>query len=111
MWKQKSRVTWLKKGDNNSRYFHTKTSNRRRCNLLTALKIEMGVWVEGHQIESHVVNYFQPLFSANPDLGTLDFLPTMERRVTLEMNADLIYNYSMDELCLALKQMHPSKTS
>lgn len=70
---------------------------------MIALKTEMGVRVEGHQIESHIVNYFQPLFSASPNLGTLDFLPAMERRVTPEMNADLIHDYSMDELCLALK--------
>lgn len=37
LWKQKSRVEWLKEGDKNSKFFHTLTLIRRRRNMVDKL--------------------------------------------------------------------------
>ena len=46
MWKQRSRNTWLKEGDSNTRYFHCRANRRNRRNLILALEDESGNWVE-----------------------------------------------------------------
>lgn len=57
MWKQNSRVQWLKEGDSNSKFFHVKASNKRRKNRLTSLVDEEGVRVENEKLDDHV-SYF-----------------------------------------------------
>lgn len=44
MWAQRSRVLWLKDGDNNTRFFHSKASQRRQKNYITGLFDDSGSW-------------------------------------------------------------------
>ena len=41
-WFQKSRTGWISKGDRNTRYYHLKTSVRRRRNRVLALQDATG---------------------------------------------------------------------
>lgn len=43
MWKQRSWIMWLKEGDNNLRFIHTKSLYRQQRNCLVKLKNEEGL--------------------------------------------------------------------
>jgi hypothetical protein len=44
LWLQRSRVTWLKEGDRNTRFFHQKAVWRARKNKIKKLKESDGSW-------------------------------------------------------------------
>ena len=69
MWKQRSRVAWLKDGDKNTRFFHTKETQRRRRNYIRGIFDEVGQWcTHQSQIADTAVKYYQQLFmSSNPE--------------------------------------------
>lgn len=43
MWQQQAKVQWLKLGDRNTKYFHSKASERRRKNTILGLENEDGI--------------------------------------------------------------------
>ncbi|XP_042962598.1 uncharacterized protein LOC122296867 [Carya illinoinensis] len=109
MWKQQSRVAWLRKGDSNSQFFHSRASLRRRKNRIYHLKDAGGIWREEVQMETLIVDYFQNLFS-NTDSGDMaEVLSGVEGKVTDQMNVLLTRPYVAEEVEAAVKQMHPSK--
>jgi hypothetical protein len=63
LWRQKSRETWLKDGDKNSKFFHLSTVIRRKRNSIDAIKNGDGEWITCKKdIRNHVVESFQHLF-------------------------------------------------
>ena len=54
MWKQWSRNRYLKEGDRNTSFFHTKASNRKQRNWIQGLEDDNGVWQEGLDDIEHV---------------------------------------------------------
>ncbi|CAI9771184.1 unnamed protein product [Fraxinus pennsylvanica] len=89
MWKQRSRATWLEGGDQNTRFFHAKASQRRKTNMITKLLDDQGCWQEGDACNSLIINYYSDLFSSNGLYNQNVVVDKMERK--------------------ALKEMHPAK--
>ena len=64
MWRQKSRETWLKVGDRNSKFFHISSVVRRRKNSIDAIRGDDGVWIlKNAEIKEVIVGKFTELFT------------------------------------------------
>ena len=111
MWQQRSKVQWMGLGDRNTKYFHTKASERKKKNIISKIMDERGNWRESAlEIAEVVVSYFEKLYiTSNPD-KILEVVEAIDPKVSAEMNQSLIKQFSRDEVEAALKQMHSSKS-
>ncbi|KAL5819042.1 hypothetical protein ACOSQ4_022884 [Xanthoceras sorbifolium] len=65
-WRQRSRVSWLKFGDRNSKFFHAKASARRKFNEILGLSDERGCWHSDlGSIHRIIGEYFSSIFSSS----------------------------------------------
>lgn len=65
-WRLKSRVTWLKEGDRNTKFFHRYANGRRESNSIWEIKNEMGSSVVTQEyIFKEAVKYFQEAYSSH----------------------------------------------
>ncbi|KAK9178687.1 hypothetical protein WN943_027880 [Citrus x changshan-huyou] len=78
-WKQISRADWLREGDKNTKFFHSKASARKRKNIIVGLEDEQGIWNE------------------KPE------------DVQNEMNMSLEQKFTKEEISTALAQICPTK--
>jgi hypothetical protein len=110
LWLQRSRVSWLKEGDRNTRFFHQKAVWRARKNKVKKLKDDDGVWKEvPTDMERMATTYFQELFTRDPSLNSEALLAMTQAKVTTEMNYDLCEDFTDDEISDALFQIGPLK--
>ena len=54
-WRQKSRVLWLKEGDNNTKFFHKIANSNRRRNLMEKLEVGESVFSLDFDIREQAV--------------------------------------------------------
>jgi hypothetical protein len=71
MWRQRSRTSWLKDGDRNTRYFHGQASQRRRRNRIMGLRSNEGVWVEEKEEVVSIYLGIMKIFSSHHNQPTL----------------------------------------
>ncbi|KAL9659914.1 hypothetical protein QQ045_024724 [Rhodiola kirilowii] len=65
MWHQRSRVQWLREGDNNTSFFHHKANARRKINTIAHLRNSDGVlYHDQASLKAIAVNYFKQLFAS-----------------------------------------------
>ena len=111
MWQQRSKVQWMGLGDRNTKYFHSKASGRRNKNTITRLLDDMGVWRESTLGVAEVaMSYFEKLYTTSHPSRIQEVINTMEPKVSVEMNQNLIRQFTKEEVEAALKQMHPTKS-
>lgn len=69
----KSRISWLKWGDRNTKFFHATTIQRRNRNRITLLKDANGEWVKEDQpLKEMTETFFKNLYLS---MGARDFQP------------------------------------
>jgi hypothetical protein len=110
MWCQRSRIQWLADGDNNTKFFHQKATQRRNKNKITELTMTDGtVTQDVDTMQSMTRDFYQHLYTAEGTQGMQTVLETVPRRVTSGMNTFLTAPYTGEEVKKALFQMFPTK--
>ncbi|KAL5560010.1 hypothetical protein UlMin_036221 [Ulmus minor] len=112
-WKQRSKDTWLKCGDRNSKFFHKKASARQAKNSISGLLDSNEKWCDTEQGMAQIIeSHFETLFSSSsPSLVEFDrVLDTIDRKVTTQMNEQLDQVFGPEDVKEAVFQMAPTKS-
>ena len=109
-WRQKSRETWLKEGDRNTRFFHRTANAHRRRNYVKSISIN-GIKLEKEaEIKDGLVAAFQNLFSAprgwSPSLSDMAI-----NEIGSEEAARLEESFSEEEIWTAISGLNSDKAS
>ncbi|KAG2663966.1 hypothetical protein I3760_16G057200 [Carya illinoinensis] len=98
MWRQRAKALWLREGDQNSKFFHSKASHRKRKNFIDKLQNDAREWKVGEERDQLIVEYFRNIFSASSQREMSDFLGDLVGKVTGEMNEELTKLYTESEV-------------
>ncbi|KAK3221989.1 hypothetical protein Dsin_009014 [Dipteronia sinensis] len=111
-WRQRSREFWLKSGDRNTKYFHSRASSRRNRNRIRGLIDNDGNWVDDHdKICSVVVDYFGDVFcSSGTTQGDIDrVLQCIQPCLPDGKKALLDAKFTSEDVRTAVFDMYPTK--
>ncbi|KAL9674660.1 hypothetical protein QQ045_030932 [Rhodiola kirilowii] len=75
MWRQRSRVEWLKECDSNTNFFHSRASQRKKKNTVEKIKGKDGNWItEEAELCGEAVRHFLDVLSSSrmQDQAVLD---------------------------------------
>ena len=65
LWFQRAKVLWATKGDRNSKYFHSRATQRKRKNSIQKLRSTNGQWSSSSEgVTEILIGYFQELYTS-----------------------------------------------
>jgi hypothetical protein len=113
LWRQKSRVQWLKEGEKNSKFFHHSMIHRRFINHITKLEDKQGNTLLTHQEIMHELTDFYKDLLSEP---LVDRTSTIERvtqniptLITQDQNAALMKPIMQEEVDQAVQDLPKGK--
>jgi hypothetical protein len=110
MWRQRSRATWLKHGDQNTRYFHRKATWRAKKNKIRKLKKDDGSIVQTQtELENLANDYFRNMYTKDTLVAPELIEELIEQKVDQQMNDNLIREFTDEEIGDTLFQIAPLK--
>jgi hypothetical protein len=110
MWRQRSRVTWLKEGDQNTKFFHRRGTWRAKKNNIKSLKtMDRQIIQNKDEILMYTKDYYSALFTKEQAVDPTELLNIIQPEVTQEMNEALMMEFSDEEISNALFQIGPLK--
>ena len=110
LWFQRSKVLWATQGDRNSKYFHSRATQRRRKNTIQKLRSTNGQWSSSNdEVAEILIGYFQDLYtSANQDSCDAA-TESIEKVINSSLNNQLEQEFAAWEVQKAIKEMAPLK--
>jgi hypothetical protein len=110
MWRQRSRIEWLKKGDQNTKFFHRKASGRARKNRIAKLKRSDGSFeTDEDEIIKRTQLFFETLYTEDPNVDPSVLLDVVLPVVSDEINDHTTVEFTNKEIGDALFQIGPHK--
>ncbi len=110
MWLQRSRVSWLKDGDRNTKYFHQQAAWRPRKNKIKKLKDGDDRYVENKgEMEKMATSFCQKLHTKDDSVVSDELIDLINPAVDDAMNEVLCKEFSDDEISDVLFQIGPLK--
>ena len=102
LWKQKSRVNWLKEGDRNTNFFHKAMLQRHQHNRIFSLKATNGEHLIKHEgMERELVTHFKDLLTKplpNRQAAIQNITTHIPRVITQEQNLAQLREVTLQEV-------------
>lgn len=113
LWRQKSRIRWLKEGAKNTKFFHKTTVHQRMRNQISQVNNAQGVKVETQEeIEHEFLHYFKEM-SQEPNINRDEAIDNITRQIprliTEEQNILLLKPISLQEVEIAVNSLKVGK--
>eukprot|EP00253_Pinus_taeda_P005215 PITA_05215 len=113
LWKQKSRIRWLKEGEKNTKFFHRSTIQRRMHNNIAFINNNQGDRIEKHEdIEKAFRDHFQEALKEQPgscEAAIKAFTKHVPKIITEDQNQNLLKQVTMQEVDEAMAQLKDGK--
>ncbi|KAL9687575.1 hypothetical protein QQ045_031980 [Rhodiola kirilowii] len=113
LWLQRSRISWLKFGDRNTKFFHACANQRRKKNWIKELRDDRGNrFSERNKLTSMATDYFDEIFRPSYTDGVVDWsqqLVCLQPVISEVMNRGLLEDISEEEVRRAVFNMSPLK--
>jgi hypothetical protein len=110
-WKQRAKHNWYRQGDRNTQFFHAWANHKRKVNNIRSITDDQGrTWRHNKKVCRVFIDYYKDIFSSNTSTDFSQYLEHVEPRVLAEMNSNLLWPFTEEEVCMALYQMHPLKS-
>lgn len=102
LWRKKSRVNWLREGEQNTKFFHQEMVQRRHRNRIFSIKNESGTRVTQHEdIEQVLSEHFKEILTEpNVDRRAAieEICKEIPSRITREQNLALMRAATLEEV-------------
>lgn len=110
LWRQRSRATWLKDGDKNTKFFHGKVGQRRKTNEIKKIRGDDGRWWHNQEnIVRVMVDYYAQLFATSNPSGIAQTCEDIQKKLSPKQADWCGRRFCHVEVKEAIDQMHPLK--
>jgi hypothetical protein len=106
-WRQRSRITWIREGDANTRFFHLRANGRRRKNHIPVLSGPRGVVSDHKEKEQILLDHFTNLMGTR--VAAVTDLNWDSLQLPWSDLSHLEVPFSADELEIAVHELHGEK--